>query len=249
MKFEEYEIMRHQEDDYWWHRGMRSIILEQLVPTIKPDSRLLDIGCGTGANLQLLSDYCETTGIDIHEEAVRYSRERGLDNIFLGDGKQLPFEDEAFTHAVCCAVLQNIPDDQAAMGEAYRILAPGGYYLITEQTYPILWGRHDISQGAIRRYSKKDLQAKVERAGFRIESVSFAIKSVLPLVMASRLVRNLLQPPKKIDPESVRSDLTALPAPINNALYKIFEKERRNRFFGKLPVGLTIIVLARKPMG
>lgn len=249
MKFEEYEVMRSLEDDYWWHRGIRALILEQLVPTINPDSRLLDIGCGTGANLQLLSEYCETTGIDIHEEAVRYSRERSLENVFLGDGKHLPFADGSFTHATCCAVLQNIPDDQAAIIEACRVLSPGGVLLITEQTYPILWGKHDISQGAIRRYSKKDLRAKVERAGFEIDSVGYAVKTVLPLVMVSRLARNALHPPGKIDPDTVKSDLSPLPAPINNAIYKIIEKERTSRFIRKLPFGLTIIILARKPVG
>ncbi|MFA5801394.1 MAG: class I SAM-dependent methyltransferase [Thermoleophilia bacterium] len=247
MNFEEYKIMRDLEDEYWWHRGMRSIIRDQLVPTIDSKSRLLDVGCGTGANLRMLSEYCETAGIDVHSEAVRYSQERGLKNIVVGDGERLPFEDSSFTHALSCAVLQVIPDDQACINETFRILSPGGFFLIIESTYPILWSKHDLSQGSVRRYSKKDLQNKLEKAGFKIESFSYATKTVLPLIMATRLASKALRPPRKLDPEKTKSDLFRLPAPINSAIYHIFEKEWKNSLFAKLPFGLTIIALASKP--
>ncbi|MFA5808906.1 MAG: class I SAM-dependent methyltransferase [Thermoleophilia bacterium] len=239
--------MRDLEDDYWWHRGMRSIIKEQVVPTIDSGSRLLDVGCGTGANLLMLSEYCETAGIDVHSEAVRYSQERGLKNIVVGDGERLPFEDRSFTHALSCAVLQVIPDDQACINETFRVLSPGGVYMIIESTYPILWSKHDLSQGSVRRYSKKDLRTKLEKAGFKIGSFSYATKTVLPLIMATRLASKALRPPRKLDPEQTRSDLFRLPAPINSVIYHIFEKERKNALFSKLPFGLTIIALAQKP--
>lgn len=247
MNFEEYKIMRDLEDDYWWHRGMRSIIREQLVPTIDSGSRLLDVGCGTGANLRMLSEYCETAGIDVHSEAVRYSQERGLENIVLGDGERLPFEDGSFTHALSCAVLQVIPDDQACINETFRVLSPGGIFLIIESTYPFLWSKHDLSQGSVRRYSKKDLQTRLEKAGFEISSFSYAIKTVLPLIIATRLGSRALRPPGKLDPEKTRSDLFRLPAPVNSAIFHIFEKERKNSFFAKLPFGLTIVAVAQKP--
>lgn len=66
--------------------------------------------------------------------------------------------------------------------------------------------------------------------------------------MVARLARNALRSPGKIDPDTVKSDLSPLPAPINNAIYKIMDKERSSRIFSKLPFGLTIIVLARKPL-
>lgn len=247
MRREEYRIMRRLEDTYWWHRGMRDILDDMLVPYLEADDSLLDVGCGTGGNLATLSLHCETTGIDIHPEAVRLSRERGLKNIHLADGTRLPFTDATFTHATCCSVLQNIPDDQQCLHEIFRVLRPEGLLFVAEQSYPLLWNRHDVSQGAIRRYSRRDLETRLGAAGFVIEDFFYAIKTVLPMIALVRLARKVLQPPGSARTDETRSDLFSLPRPVNEALYRIFRMENRSAAAGRLPAGLAMIALARKP--
>lgn len=248
MQPREYDILHELEANYWWHIGMRYIMDQILLPTIAADSRLLDVGCGTGANLRKISQHCQTWGIDYHQSAVDYSRGLGLENIEQGDATRLPYPDGMFTHVMCCEVLQNLEDDLAGIREAHRVLKPGGFYYITEQAYPILRGEHDISQEAVRRYTRRRLTEFLTKAGFSIERFTFANTILFPIAAAVRLTSRVLHPPAKVTPEESRSDVRAVPGPVNSVLAEILKLE--GKWIGRgrdLPYGLTIITLARKP--
>lgn len=248
MQPNEYEIMYNLETTYWWHTGMIKIMKQILGPTFETDSKLLDIGCGTGAKMQLLSSYCDVWGIDMHSRAIDLCRKRGLENVQTGDATALPFESDTFTHAICCEVLQNLPDDAAGIREAYRVLKPGGYYYISEQAYPILRSQHDISQGAVRRYTRARLRSLLSEAGFNVEKMTSANTVLFPLIAAVRLASKALHPPSKVAPEESHSDLKPLPKPANYLLRSILDAEGGMIKKVDLPYGLTIITLARKPV-
>ena len=82
-----YAIMRRVEETHWWFAGRRQIIksfLERLCSSgngmIGP-LKILDVGCGTGANLEMLSAFGDSAGVDISGEALSFCRERGLENL------------------------------------------------------------------------------------------------------------------------------------------------------------------------
>jgi ubiquinone/menaquinone biosynthesis C-methylase UbiE len=243
----EYDIMYNLETAYWWHTGMRSVMAKLIGDTISPDSKLLDVGCGTGARLKALSRLCDTWGIDVHPRAVELCRSRGLKNVELGDAMNLHFRDESFSHVICCDVLTTLEDDLAAMKEAYRVLSPGGVFYSTEQAYPRLRTQHDVSQWATRRYSKHHFISLLTTAGFQLERVTFANTILFPALAIYRLASKTLKPPSKVDPENAHSDLYALPSQINSALRRILELESRIIAKRNLHFGLTLIAVARKP--
>lgn len=247
MQPREYDIMYTLETTYWWHTGMMAIMEQILAPTFTPGSKLLDVGCGTGAKLMLLKKYCDTWGIDIHQRAVELSQRRGLGNIQQGDATRLPFADAEFSHVICCEVLQNLPDDAAGVAEAFRVLRPGGHYYISEQAYPILRSQHDISQEAVRRYTRARLREMLGASGFHVTRMTSANTILFPLLAAWRLASKLAHPPERVKPEESRSDLKPLPAPVNMFLRSILEAERLMLKKANLPFGLTVITLARKP--
>ncbi len=227
---------------------MKLIMEKVLGATIAPSSRLLDVGCGTGGRLLLLSRSCQTWGVDLSPSAVAYCRQRGLKNIIQADAASLPYPDQMFTHATCCDVLQNLEDDTAAIEEAFRVLKPGGLYYISEQAYPLLRSQHDISQEAVRRYQRRRLRKLLTNSGFEVQRMTGANSILFPALAAYRLASRTTHPIASVKREQARSHIFALPRALNSALLQVLKLEGAWIGSGRnMPWGLSIITLAKKP--
>ena len=55
--------------------------------------RILDVGCGTGGNVEMLARFGDAEGVDVSAEALDFCRERGLQNVRQGAAEHLPYED------------------------------------------------------------------------------------------------------------------------------------------------------------
>ncbi|HNQ16204.1 MAG TPA: class I SAM-dependent methyltransferase, partial [Pyrinomonadaceae bacterium] len=94
-----YAIMNRVEDEHWWFVGRR-LILEEFLRSLDPNSQIpnpkfLDVGCGTGANLEMLSQFGTAEGVDVSDDALEFCRRKGL-NVHKGLAEELPFPDETF---------------------------------------------------------------------------------------------------------------------------------------------------------
>src|SRR5947209_11039717 len=110
---DEYRVMFEIEDDYWWYRGLRVLIrslLEQYAPSASTHPMILDVGCGTGANLKLLQSYGTAVGVDISKDALAFCRARGIpeNRMFFASALDLPFGSDHFDMAVSFEVLCNL---------------------------------------------------------------------------------------------------------------------------------------------
>ena len=113
--------------------------------------RILDVGCGTGANLLLLSKFGEAEGVDVSEDALAFCRERGLDKVRLGAGEELPYEDGSFDLVTAFDVVEHMDDDLAGLSECVECLRPGGRVLLFVPTFMFLWGLQDEVSNHRRR--------------------------------------------------------------------------------------------------
>jgi SAM-dependent methyltransferase len=135
---------------------------------VRPDDRILDIGCGPGAALAhaaALATAGTVSGVDPTPRMVTVaSRRVPTATVKVGGAEKLPFEDDSFTVAWSIAAYHHWPDQEAGIAEAHRVLAPGGRLLIAEKTLDQGHG-HGLDQSGI-----DDLAETMQAAGFAATS-------------------------------------------------------------------------------
>lgn len=241
-----YAVMRDVEDTHWWFAGRRQIIesfVAQIVSELElppgARARILDVGCGTGANLELLSRFGEAEGIDISEDALSFCRARGLRDVRRGAAESLPFADDTFDLVTALDVVEHLDDDTAGLSEARRVLKPGGRALLFVPAFMFLWGVQDEVGNHRRRYRLPELREAVARAGLTVERATYANLTFFAPILAGRLLMRAL----KLRPATENN--INVPA-LNGALGRFFGAEafwlRRFNF----PFGVSAVVVARK---
>ncbi len=239
-----YAIMNRVEDTHWWFVGRRAILesfLGKIADELRmtyDELRILDVGCGTGANLEMLKNFGESEGVDVSDEALEFCRGKGL-KVHKGLAEELPFEDESFEVVTALDVVEHLDDDVAGLKEMYRVLKKGGKTLIFVPAFMWLWSvQDDISNHRIR-YTKKQIVERLEKAGFEVERATYANITFFAPILAGRTIMKLTG----VKPESENNiNVSAL----NGILGKIFSAESIwLKKFG-FPFGVSIVVVAKK---
>jgi SAM-dependent methyltransferase len=194
MKDHTYPIMFRIEESHWWYTGRRKILssfVEDICRRVTDRRpRILDVGCGTGANLLMLSKYGDAEGVDVSEDALAFCRERGLANVKLGAAEELPYDDGTFDLVTALDVVEHLDDDLAGLREMRRVLRPGGRVLLFVPTFMFLWGLQDDVSNHRRRYRMPELQRVLEQAGFEVERTTYAnITFFTPILAMRKLMR------------------------------------------------------------
>jgi len=193
-----YAIMREVEDKHWWYVGRRRIIesfvkriFEELRAEGKTEPRILDIGCGTGGNLESLSKFGKAEGVDISREALDYCRARGLHNVREGAAETLPYASESFDLVTGLDVIEHLNDDVAGLREMRRVLRPGGRLLVFVPAFMFLWGVQDDVSHHRRRYAMSELMKKLQQADMKVERASYANIAFFGPILLGRLFMRL----------------------------------------------------------
>lgn len=237
-----YLEMAETENHHWWFCGRRQIltrILESL--SLKDDARILEIGSGTGGNLDMLSKFGRVSAMEMDDVARTLAQQKTGAAYDIRAGRcpdQIPFVDDRFDLICLFDVLEHIPEDEATLRAIERHLAPGGQLLLTVPAYRWLWGAHDVYLHHQRRYSAKELRAKLVAAGFKLERLSFFNTLLFPLAALIRIKERLMG--------STNATGGAVPKePVNSALRHIFALERYWLPYGNLPFGVSLLAIAK----
>lgn len=239
-----YDTMYEREQDFWWHKGMKEIISQAADRVITQESghSILDIGCGTGGNFDLLSKYGTVYGIDASEKAVEYARKRGIAReVQVGKVQHMPYEDDRFDIVGCFDVLYHgwIQDDTEVMREIHRILKPGGYLVIREPAYNWLRSQHDTMVQTSHRYTRSELNRKLAAAGLKSKYTRYINSYLFPIALAKRVV-------EKVFPEKHPEEHLFQKSALDPLLYGFMLAESRLNRFVPLPFGLSILTIATK---
>ncbi len=242
MENEEYEKLYKFEKFYWWHVGRREVLNSFFKRFLNnKDNRILEIGCGTGGNLEILSNFGRVAGLDISNEALNFCRQRGFKNLFLGKAEKTDFSSESFDLVVALDVLEHTKEDKAIIKEAWRILKRGGYFLATVPAYQFLWSEHDEALAHQRRYLISDLSEKLNKYGFGILKISYFVSFVFPIIFGYRVLRKIFLPKQKKGTAYV-----ILPKPINTFFIWLLRLESLYLKYFNFPFGTSIIVIVTK---
>ncbi len=238
-----YPILFRVEQSHWWHIGRRKIIASfvedicRRVTDRRP--RILDVGCGTGANLLMLSKYGDAEGVDVSEDALAFCRERGLANVKLGAAEELPYDDGTFDLVTALDVVEHLDDDLAGLREMRRVLRPGGRVLLFVPTFMFLWGLQDDVSHHRRRYRMPELRHVLEQAGFEIERTTYAnITFFMPILAMRKLMR--------LTGIKAESENNINVSALNGVLARMLGAESFVLRYMNIPFGVSGLCVARK---
>ncbi|HZZ27809.1 MAG TPA: class I SAM-dependent methyltransferase [Pirellulales bacterium] len=235
MQSEQFQLHAQIEQRHWWFVARRQI-LRELVRTIAPNSKaataeladrkvVVDIGCGTGANLAALAEEYQCVGIDTSAEAISLARRRFPDIFFVCGFA--PQDVAGFLRKAAVVmltdVLEHVADDRKLLASIVAACPAGAQILITVPADMRLWSPHDVAFGHYRRYDDHSLAAVWAGLPVKPRLVSYFNRRLYPLVRAVRAVNHW----RGRSSGEANTDFALPAAPINSMLEKYFAGEAR----------------------
>ena len=147
-------------------RSLYPVLLEKLSHI--PFQSALDLGRGTGEMLKLIlqeDTHKELCGIDLSEKMLAVAKSKLPEQVklILGDSESLPFSDNAFDVVYCNDSFHHYPAPQNVLREVYRVLKPGGTFLMGDCWQPLVgraimnfYMRHS-KEGDVKIYSEAEM--------------------------------------------------------------------------------------------
>jgi SAM-dependent methyltransferase len=245
-------VLAGMERRHFWHIGRKELIFDTLHRACGDrlhDLLMVELGCGNGG----VSRHLEQKGAmieagDLHFGGLRFCRAFSSMPLYQLSAAQTPFADAQFDVVGLFDVLEHLTDDTGILAELNRICKPGGLLLLTVPALPRLWSYFDVASGHKRRYRRQDLTQKIAATGFSILRISYFMTLLLPLLWASRMLEGLFRnsaTPRGLD---AGMEMRTIPV-VNGFLLSILRVERFLLRFVTLPVGASLIAVARKVNG
>ena len=144
-----------------------------------PYESLLDVGCGTGFLLDILSKRksARYVGLDLSVEMIKMAEKKRIAGAGFvnGSSDRLPFSDSEFDVVTCSQSFHHYPKPDRAMSEAYRVLKKGGIYILSDTGIGGIgaWIDNHIlfrlsRTGDCRTTNRRGIAEMMEKAGFSV---------------------------------------------------------------------------------
>ncbi len=243
----EYAKLAQYEGWYWWYRAQRQALIDAVgALRVRPGVRVLDAGCGSGRNLIELSRAFRVKAYGLDASAHAAALWNGVSNVHrsLGSVNELPYADASFDIVVSVDVIyckQVEPD--TAVREMARVLRPGGHLVVLVPAFSWLASRHDAAVHGVRRFTRAGLRSLIVAGRLNVERITYLFAPFFPAIAVARLLGRVRG---GSDTSVPQSDLAPLPGWLNNALYAVSCAERHIGRYIPMPIGSTILGIARK---
>lgn len=248
----EHEVMSRAEERHWWYLGLRDLLGRVLAREVRvPAPRILDAGCGTGANLRLARDLLRPAylgGFDAEPAALALARSKVPEaDLYPGDVCDPELHVDALDLVLSVDVIY-VPGGERARPGLRRLadrLDRGGLLVLEVPAYDWLYSEHDAAVHGTQRFTAREVRVLLEGVGLRVELLTYRLCALFPLVVLTRLPR-LTRPGRRSAP---RSELHEEPSPrVGRALLSVLRAENAAILSGaRMPFGSSVFALARKP--
>lgn len=234
-----YDRMAELDERHWWYRARREVLaslIERTIP-LPEKARILEVGCGTGHNLQMLEKFGTVDGIEIDDAARAIAEKRLGRAIASSPLPELKGITRGYYDLVAALdVVEHVDDDKATIAALASCIKPGGKLLVTVPAHQWMWSAHDELNHHKRRYSKSGLRALIEQSPLQLDKLGYFNSLLFPLAVGARVAARVT---------GRGGDDDALPPkPVNYAFERAFAAERRLVGRVPLPPGLSLFAVA-----
>jgi SAM-dependent methyltransferase len=239
-----FELLEQLEPRSFWFRSRNRLIIWAL-HTYCPGLRsFLEVGCGTGfvlAAVRAAFPGVSLMGSELAPEGLEVARRRLPDvPLVQMDALDVPLS-AAFGAVGVFDVLEHIESDEAVLRELREAVTGEGVLVVTVPQHRRLWSAADEFAGHVRRYSRNELAAKLDAAGWSPVRMTSFVSLPLPFFIVSRLLRA-----RSRDRYVFEREFT-LPRGVDGSLDALMRGElsliRRGVSF---PLGASLLVVAKR---
>lgn len=233
------------ENIHFWFKARNDLIVDTIRTHFPGIQNFLEIGCGTGAVLNGIHHAFPAialSGSEITFEGLGYAANKVSNaTLYQMDARVIPFEEE-FDTVGAFDVIEHIQEDELVLRQMHRACKRGGGIILTVPQHPFLWSATDEYACHKRRYIRRELVAKVERAGFKVEHVSSFVFFLFPLMIISRLIQSIYP-----DRDDAIDEGFYVSRPVNRLFSSVMALERFLIKKGiSFPMGGSLLLAARK---
>ena len=232
-----FDRMAALDQTHWWYVARRRILSDIVARIVRPpkNSRILEIGCGTGHNFGMLGAFGTVDGLEVDDAARQIASERlgravGAAPLPALDG----IADGSYDLIALLDVLEHVDADEAALASIRTKLKPGGRILVTVPANRWMWSAHDTVHHHFRRYNSRDLRTVIAKAGLRVNLITHFNTILFPLAAGFRALSKITGREEADDAQPV--------APLNAAFTSLFGLERY--LVGRVPMPFGVSLLA-----
>ncbi len=245
----QYDFLSERSATNWWYQARKQIIdvvMSKFLPFQRTQSEqcrpqdysLIEIGCGSGENLDFLKKHGKVSGAEMDEAMLQQTRRR-YPNIRILQHYVPQKLDQQFDTICMFDVLEHIEDDKNAVDWLHDHLTAKGRLVITVPAFMFLWGQLDRDSMHYRRYTLGQIKRLFE-GQFRVVYASYFNFLLFPPILAVRIFERLTGRPGDSGRSMSTQGLT------NQILYRIFVLEKFLLPILRFPLGVSIIAVLEK---
>ena len=181
-------MLKGKSPQRFWHQKKFSEVINSIPENVDV---VLDIGCAAGSLTYLaasLRPNLQITGVDVSSAQIDFANSTVVpaakNATFLSiSPESLPFPDNSFEAVTCVELIEHLNESENArlMAEVFRVLRPGGSWIVTTPNYHSLWPVLELAlniwspvkynEQHLTRFHKKSLRIHLENAGWELQSI------------------------------------------------------------------------------